>query len=336
MQTSGFSLPQRTSNTADWADMLHQHFVALDVRDTESERFTGAVRSHSLAHLQVSSVQSSTQRIERNGSLIRGDTRAYLQLGMMRRGHAVVRQDGREAVIGRGDYVLYETSRPFDWMVNGDTADDQWVLEVFTWPRAMISLGLDESRGLTARTFDGASGMTGVLGRFLHDIVTARPEVDAGMGGSVADEVADLVSVVANTMAGGDDLRQSSGLSRKIDQYIDQNLGNPDLSPTAIAQATSISNRQLHRIFADRDLTVSRMIRMKRLESCRREIIASVAKDRSLTEISRRWGFTDLAVFGRAFKEAYGVSPRQYRAAASAASGDPRAVTRPRRAHDPE
>lgn len=336
MQTSGFSLPQRTSSTADWADMLHQHFVALDVRDTESEQFTGAVRSHSLAHLQVSSVQSRTQRIERSGSLIRGDTRAYLQLGMMRRGTAVVRQDGREALVGRGDYVLYETSRPFDWMVNGDAADDQWVLEVFTWPRSMISLGVDESRGLTARTFDGASGMTGVLGRFLHDIVTARPEVDLSMGGSVADEVADLVSVIAHTIVTGDDLRQNVGLSRKIDQYIDQHLGDPDLSPTMIAQATSISNRQLHRIFADRDLTVSRTIRMKRLESCRREIIASIAKDRSLTEISRKWGFTDLAVFGRAFKDVYGVSPRQYRAAASAASNDPRAVTRPRRTHDIE
>ncbi len=43
---SGFSLPTRTTLTGDWADLLREHFVALDVSDIgDGDRFSGAVHS---------------------------------------------------------------------------------------------------------------------------------------------------------------------------------------------------------------------------------------------------------------------------------------------------
>ena len=53
---SGFSLPTRTTLTGDWADLLREHFVALDVSDIEDgDRFSGAVHSAQLAHVRVAS-----------------------------------------------------------------------------------------------------------------------------------------------------------------------------------------------------------------------------------------------------------------------------------------
>src|SRR4051812_11836717 len=126
LNRSGFALPARTTSTVDWADMLRAHFVALDVADVGGGRFTGSVRSQSIAHLQVSNVMSTSQRIERKSRLIASDHQDFLQIGMIRRGSAVVRQDDRECELGRGDFVLYDTSRPFDWIVDGDPHDDQW------------------------------------------------------------------------------------------------------------------------------------------------------------------------------------------------------------------
>ena len=96
---SGFSLPTRTTLTGDWADLLREHFVALDVSDIgDGDRFSGAVHSAQLAHVRVSAVQSMEQRIVRSNSLIKSDGADYLQIGMIRRGSAVVRQDDRECV----------------------------------------------------------------------------------------------------------------------------------------------------------------------------------------------------------------------------------------------
>jgi AraC-like DNA-binding protein len=254
---------------------------------------------------------------------------------MIRRGSAVVRQDDRECELGRGDFVLYDTSRPFDWIVDGDPHDDQWSLEVFTWPRALISLTEDETSGLTAVRFDGRSGMSGVLGRFLHDLASSRTATGPGAH-AVADEIGDLVSAIARTALGSAPTVGGRALMRDVERFIDDHLADPDLSPTVVAKAMLISTRQLHRLFAESSTTVSRFIRSRRLEKARREIVACVAVDRSLGQIASHWGFTDLAAFSRAFKDEYGVSPRQYRTAAAERSGDVHAVTRPRRLHDPE
>ena len=200
---SGFSLPTRTTLTGDWADLLREHFVALDVSDIEDgDRFSGAVHSAQLAHVRVSAVQSMEQRIVRSSSLIKSDGADYLQIGMIRRGSAVVRQDDRECVLRRGDYVLYDTTRPFDWQIEGHAHDGIWGLEVFTWPRSYLSLSDAEVTSLTAIAFDGHAGLSGLLGRFLHDLASVRMTSDAsGDEEEVVNEIGNLVKSVLHTTA---------------------------------------------------------------------------------------------------------------------------------------
>jgi AraC family transcriptional activator of tynA and feaB len=300
---SGFSLPTRTTLTGDWADLLREHFVALDVSDIEDgDGFSGAVHSAQLAHVRVSAVQSMEQRIVRSSSLIKSDGADYLQIGMIRRGSAVVRQDDRECVLRRGDYVLYDTTRPFDWQIEGHAHDGIWGLEVFTWPRSYLSLSDAEVTSLTAIAFDGHAGLSGLLGRFLHDLV---------------NEIGSLVKSVLHATA-RPIVSRRTGLYESALSAIDARIADPALSPVDVAGSVKVSIRQLHRAFAEHGTTVSRSIRSRRLDGCRREIVQRHGVERSLTQISHRWGFTDLAAFSRAFKAEFGISPRQYRSQAVA------------------
>jgi AraC-like DNA-binding protein len=61
--------------------------------------------------------------------------------------------------------------------------------------------------------------------------------------------------------------------------------------------------------------TVAQQIQRTRLERCRRELVDPRCDTRSVTDISRRWGFPDLATFSRAFRAAYGMSPTDWRSA---------------------
>ncbi|NMO02865.1 helix-turn-helix domain-containing protein [Gordonia sp. TBRC 11910] len=311
---SGFALPTRTTRTADWAEMLREHFVSLDVSDVvEAPRFSGAVRTSQYAHLKVSTVTATEQRIARSDNLIRSDTSAYLQLGMVRRGRAVVRQHGRECVLDAGDFTLYDTTSPFDWCLAGHPDDASWGLEVFTWPRAALSFTDSDIRDLTAVAFDGRAGASGLLARFLHDIVVSRPVADVdGPGQAVVEEVGDLVHAILRGAVGQS--TPHSSLYRAAVEWIDDNLADDTLAPPGVAAGVMVSTRQLHRAFAEQGTTVARTIRARRLERCRRDIVSS-GNGRSLQEISADWGFRDLAVFSRAFKQEYGLSPRDYRAA---------------------
>ncbi|MEW2622964.1 helix-turn-helix domain-containing protein [Streptomyces sp. NPDC048106] len=98
-----------------------------------------------------------------------------------------------------------------------------------------------------------------------------------------------------------------------IKTYIDCHLNDPGLSPARIAAAHHISVRYLHHLFRQNGLTVGGHVRAQRLERCRADLASPHLADWSVGRIRGRWGFADAAVFGRAFKAAYGLPPGEYR-----------------------
>jgi len=303
--------PTTTDRLDVWRDLIRDNFVALDIHADRHADFAGSVRCGELGHLKVASVVSGPQGCSRTPGLARRDDDVYLQVGLIASGAARVVQDGREAVLRPGDYAVYETDRPFFWGLQGD-----WELLVFTWPRATI--GLDEARSqqLTARALHGDTGLGGIVGRVLRDLVTAPPELSAAGGVRLASEVAELVATVAGEQVGPvAPTRSADDLLRRIDAYIVEHLADPDLGPAGVAAAHFVSTRHLHRLFAHRGGTVSQQILRLRLDRCRRELFDPRSDSRSITDIARRWGFTDLATFSRAFRTTYGTSPSDWRAA---------------------
>lgn len=299
-----------------WRDLIREHFVALDIHAQSGDAFAGSVRTAEIGHLKVASVRSGTQGCSRTPGLARRDDDVYLQVGLLASGAATLAQDRREAVLRPGDFALYETNRPFFWGLQG-----AWELLVFTWPRAGIALDGASSQLMTARTQSGRDGLGAIVGRMLADLVAAPPQLSAGGGIRLADEVAELVTTVAGehmrpaapTTAGDD-------LLRRIDLYIVEHLADPDLGPASVAAAHFVSTRHLHRLFAHRSDTVAQLIQRMRLERCRRELSDPRSDARSITDISRRWGFPDLATFSRAFRATYRTSPSDWRASRSRGS----------------
>ncbi len=293
-----------------WRDLIREHFVALDIHADRDDAFTGHVRTTELGHLKVASVRSSPQACSRTPDLARRDPEVYLQVGLLTGGAARLAQDRREALLGPGDFAVYETDRPFHWALAG-----AWELLVLTWPRRTIALGATASQQLTARTLSGTDGLGAIVGRMLRDLVSAPPQLSAAGGVRLADEVAELVTTVAGervqpVLPG----RACDDLLRRIDAYVVEHLVDPDLGPGSIAAAHFLSTRHLHRLFAARGASVTRQIQRLRLERCRRDLLDPRADHRSITDISRRWGFTDLATFSRAFRAEYGTAPSEFRA----------------------
>jgi AraC-like DNA-binding protein len=101
------------------------------------------------------------------------------------------------------------------------------------------------------------------------------------------------------------------GRAVRIGEFIQAHLGDPDLSPSQLAAAHLVSLRYLHRLFQAEGTTVCAVIRRRRLDGSRAELLDS---DRPIHEIAARWGFRRPADFSRLFRAAYGMSPTEYRA----------------------
>lgn len=300
----------RTDRLDGWRDLLREHFVALDVHAEAGAPFDGSVRSSLVGHLAVAAVDSTDQVCVRTPGLARHDSDEYLQVGLLARGQAMLRQDGREAHLGPGAYAIYETGRPFTWQLRGP-----WRLLVFTWPRDLVGLAEGVSHAATARAL-GGDRLGGIVGRTLADVVSVPPGLSPAGARALATELADLVGTVAGEAlhrVEAPSTRSAAELRARVDAFVAEHLEDPDLGPESIARAHFVSTRQLHRAFAEASTTVGRLVRRRRLEHGRRELADPRLADLSVTEIALRCGFGDLAAFSRAFKELFHEPPSTFR-----------------------
>ncbi len=96
-------------------------------------------------------------------------------------------------------------------------------------------------------------------------------------------------------------------------EYIERHLSDPELRPPQIAQALGVSLRYLHRAFDDKEATVARHLRERRLDLIA-DALRAGPRQPSLAALADRFGFSSQDRLARAFRRRYGVSMSEYRA----------------------
>lgn len=94
---------------------------------------------------------------------------------------------------------------------------------------------------------------------------------------------------------------------------IEARLCDPSLDPDSVAAAAGVSVRYANSILADENQSIGRVILERRLSRCRRSLDDPHQAHRSISEIAYGWGFSNMTYFGRMFKNAFGLSPREFR-----------------------
>ncbi|MBO1331402.1 helix-turn-helix domain-containing protein [Streptomyces sp. VRA16 Mangrove soil] len=274
-----------------------------------------------LGAAQVSRFSYAPLRSWRTPALIRrGDPEQY-QLGLVTRGSAWYAQGDSEAELYAGDMVLWDTSRPYKSGsgLDGGTVD-ALVLQI---PKARMPLPSQQIDRLLARRMSSGTGMGAILAQFLVSLAGSGPDcrpLDLGVLANSAVELA--VSCLSQQL--GAEVHTPAGaraqvMRRRIDAFIEQRLGDPGLTPRAIADHHHISLRTLYTLFQSHDESlgagegVAAVIRRRRLERCRADLARPQLRHLAVHVIAARWGFTSAASFNRTFRASYGTTPHAYR-----------------------
>lgn len=307
----------RDQRLAYWTDMICNVYVQLEcdaVRPGDrgdGGDFEGSIRQHALPGLGMSVVISRAQKVMRTPRHIAASSDDCFLVSIQARGQGVVRQDGRDAVLGAGDFALYDSTRPYELLF--DQPFEQIVLKL---PGERLRSELRDTEALTATTVSGREGAGHLL---LGMIRTLREDFDALQPASalaVAHGVQNILVAGLQTLPAA----HAPALSNltayhlgRVKQRIDEQLADPTLSVRTLAAQLGMSVSHIHRVFKSEPLTPSQYIWERRLDACSRDLLEPRLAGRPVGEIAYGRGFNDAAHFSRAFRERFGCSPREWR-----------------------
>ncbi|MFI6370087.1 helix-turn-helix domain-containing protein [Streptomyces sp. NPDC050546] len=293
-----------------WHHAVSRTFVPLDVRLLEKDPSPGRIVSHELGSLRVSHVQAGPQVVTRSRRLIARDGKEFLILTLQQRGSSLKEQDGREARIGPGDFSLSDSSRLFRKKVQ-----DSFSFTSFHFPREDLRVRDDDLRAVTATAFSGREGGAALVATYFARLAREAAGFDPVAGRQFAATALDLLALLINERRGRFTTRAPETAAAtlvRVQDHILRNLSDPGLCPPGIAAAHFMSVRYLHKLFELEGVTVGEWIRTQRLERCRKDLLRSPAPGHGVATVARRWGFVSPSHFSRAFRAAYGVTPREW------------------------
>jgi AraC-like DNA-binding protein len=297
-----------------WKTALAEMFVPLQVtRPGDGPDFRGRLDGFDLGAVRLAEVRAEPHTALRTGRLVSAAPSGCYKLGLMRRGTAVLTQNGREAGLSAGDFVLYDADRPYTLSFT-----DHHRMLIMVFPHDLVGLPADHVARLTATTMPGTQpGLASLIPSFLGQVAELTDRVDATAAVRLSGNLIDLLTTVLaerlDQQAAVPTDSTHRALMLRITAYIEEHLGDPGLSPQLVAGALHISVRQLHKVFHGTGTTVGGWIRQRRLEHCGRDLRDPHLADRPVAAIGARWGYPDPAHFSRVFKSAYGTGPRDYR-----------------------
>ena len=303
------SVPVR-QRSAYWRDALSRTFSAVNIV-VPDDVYSGTIRTSQLGSLRVARVECDGLRCVRNPRMIARANSEEVIVRLQGRGIARLEQGGREVYLHPGEIVLYDMTRPHRMDFPEPHQTKSLVL-----PRRLLGLEESELQRLTATPIRPDTAMGAMLSPFLARLVDTAHTYPSHIGELLARNAVDLLTALADERLGrraGETPGADRALLVRIQAFIVRHLADPDLTPEAIARTHHISERYLHKLFAQNDVTVGRWIQRLRLEECRRELVHPEVVSHTVAAVARRWGFTSAAHFSRVFRAAYGMSPKKWR-----------------------
>ncbi len=274
---------------------------------TPDEPFTASMDWLDLGPFGIGHARFTSQHWDRSRLRAARDDNDDLVVNIRHAGAAYFEINGAEAVAPTGSIVLADMSAPKRH-----------------FSEASISTGLSLPRAEAERLFTPVRTLHGhviaprhaaLLTSHVALLRTHAPDLPAASGPMLAQTILDLLAVAIAASCGevpADPHQHERALAVQLRDEIERNLGSPSLTVARLSRSLGVSRSTLFRLLRGRG-GVQAYIRERRLARVA-ETLRQGADRQTIAVIAERWGFCDAAYLGRAFREAYGMTPGDYRA----------------------
>ena len=296
-----------------WRSIVCDTLGPLDFRSDPDVPLSGEIEAGSLGPVTVGRVQTATPHsVHRTPGLIRRGSSELYRVVLAISGDLRLEQDGRMAQLRPGEFAIYDFARPYQLAYASAVQ-----LAVFGFPRDLLPLPPGTADRVAAVPIAADQGVGALASPVLRRVVLDLDSYQPASTIRLSTVMMDLVTTAVAERAGHAESLPAESRERtlllRVHSFIEQNLGETELSPGLVAAANHVSVRHLHRLFEAQDTTVAAWIRQRRLERCRRDLANPAFAAVPVSAVAARWGLPDSAHFSRLFRRAYGLPPAEYR-----------------------
>jgi AraC family transcriptional activator of tynA and feaB len=213
--------------------------------------------------------------------------------------------------------VVLDTVRPVTVV-----SEDHTVVGL-TIPREMVveAVGGEQHVPRTGTVLPSSLGLSQLLTAHMHELARVAGSLDAPSADIAINVAVDLALGAFKQMGNGQLLQEGNdkAVLAAARRYIDEHCADPGLTAPDIARTIGCSRTYLYRVFAAHDMTIGETIRTVRLERAQKLLVS--APELPVQVVAYRCGYASSASFSRAFRDAMGQTPTDFRHAATDQSG---------------
>ena len=299
----------------NWQSMITAVCGYFTLSPSKSKPFFGNIELGRFGAMDIAEISGNIDKITKTRKDVArsDDANLFLILGV--EGEAILEQGGASARLGVGDICLIDSRSPSAFSYKDGFKQISVHLPEMQTREVFRNRDIPLAQTIAAHDNDMLRNC--ILN--MH----GRAHIGGGMNTQHSpsaeelqqnDECLKLVWQAIFQNEGGVEKENLSTLQcRRVNQYIETHLGDPELDLKKIAKACAISRRSLCRLFERRGLSVFNWIRMRRLERARNDLMFVVGSG-ACTDVAFRYGFNSSAHFSRVFKHKFGISPRHFQA----------------------
>ncbi|MEE2037526.1 AraC family transcriptional regulator [Nocardiopsis sp. CT-R113] len=298
-----------------WRDCIGRTHAPVALSSDRTDGFLAYQHMMELSDVLVWPTVFQPVIFDRTPRLIRFSDPESYHLSLVTSGRLEVESVGRSSDVGANEINVIDTSTPFRIRAGAGFPRQVGIgLEV---PRKRLSIPEGSVEPLVGSKLSAASGYGVLLRQFLAHLAEDSASYRPSDGDHLSSIVCDLVSgLFARSLEVDDRLPPESRrrtLLMSVRNFIRSRLGDRSLTPRTVAAAHHISTAYLHRVFREQGTTVGAWIREQRLANAHRDLADPNLDSVPVHRIGEKWGFSSAPVFSRAYRDVYGVSPRDTR-----------------------
>ncbi|MFJ4185035.1 helix-turn-helix domain-containing protein [Kitasatospora sp. NPDC089509] len=307
-----------------WRDTLGRT-RECEATSAHADSFEAELRYSELGPVAMFWTSFRSARFVRNERLVRRSDRQELyHLTLLTSGgQALTRGRDQRDKSGPGELSLMDNTTPYDVRVFGTGPEDARAAGVaIDIPQALLPVPGRLVGDLLGRRLPANEGSGALLAEFLlgldRQAHTLGPAEAARLGTVVIDLVAAWAARELDALPALPQETQWRALMESVRGFIRHNLHDPDLTPATIAAAHHISLSHLHHLFTRHSggETLAASIRRQRLQRAHRDLADPALRGVAIHLVAAACGLPRASEFSRAFKAAYGISPREHRSQA--------------------